>query len=73
MQLASFAFFTALYLRFLYRVRKYQPSVWRRDEGMAWYKDWRSLALALSISCVGILVRRHVRNLRNAPLIYRDL
>ena len=60
MQLASFAFFTLLYLRFLYRVHKYQPSVWRRDEGVAWYHNWLSLALALLISCIGVLVRLYL-------------
>jgi hypothetical protein len=56
LQLASFAFFTLVYLRFLYRVRKYQPDVWAKDMGKKWYKNWLSLAAALVVSCIGILV-----------------
>lgn len=57
LQLASFAVFTFIYLLFLYRVYKHKPSAWSQDKGMPWYKNWLSLAGALSLSCVGILVR----------------
>lgn len=69
-QLISFAFFFLLYLRFLYRVYTKQASVWRRDEGKVWYRDWRSLALALFVSCLGVLVRclilAHVESVVNS-------
>ena len=57
LQLASFVVFVLIYLLFLYRVHKHKPSAWNQDKGMAWYKNWLSLAGALSLSCVGILVR----------------
>ena len=57
MQLASFFFFTCVYLRFLYRMRKYENHIWTRDQGLKWYNDWRALAGAMFVSCVGILVR----------------
>ena len=53
----SFAFFTAVYLRFLWRVHKFEPDTWTRDAGKKWYYDWRALAGAMFVSCVGILVR----------------
>lgn len=59
-QLISFAFFFTLFLRFLYRVHKHEDSIWRRDEDQPWYHDWRALAGAMVISCLGILVRRSV-------------
>ncbi|PSS05419.1 hypothetical protein PHLCEN_2v3908 [Hermanssonia centrifuga] len=57
MQLVSFVLFLALYIRFLWRMHKYEPETWKKDEGLPWYKDWRSLAVAMFISCIGILVR----------------
>ena len=57
MQLASFFFFTCVYVRFLYRMRKYENHVLVRDRGVKWYNDWRALAGAMFMSCVGILVR----------------
>lgn len=58
LQLISFLFFTLLYLRFLWRIRRYEPQIWSRDAvaGKHWSKDWRSLAGAMVISCIGILV-----------------
>ncbi|KIJ70467.1 hypothetical protein HYDPIDRAFT_105201, partial [Hydnomerulius pinastri MD-312] len=44
LQLTSFATFTMIYSFFLYR-------------GKLWYNDWRALAGALCLSCVGILIR----------------
>lgn len=31
--------------------------MWARDAGAGWVRDWRTLAGALAVSCVGILVR----------------
>lgn len=58
-QLLSFLLFTVLFVVFVFRVRKYEPSVWRMDgkEGKVWYEDWRALTVAVGFSCVGILVR----------------
>lgn len=57
LQLVSFVFFTLVYLRFIYRMRKYEPMLWNRDDKLSWFNDWRTLAAALGISCVGIIVR----------------
>ena len=56
LQLASFFCFTVLYMRFLYRMYKYEPETWRQDGDKTWYQDWRSLAGALFVSCLGVLV-----------------
>ncbi|KAI0080969.1 RTA1-domain-containing protein [Panus rudis PR-1116 ss-1] len=61
LQLVSFALFTIIYLRFLYRVRKYEPYVWRKHSRLPFLQDWRSLAFALCISAVGVLVRSFYR------------
>ncbi|KAL1675573.1 RTA1 like protein-domain-containing protein [Schizophyllum commune] len=73
LQLASFAVFTFIYLLFLYRVYKHKPSAWSQDKGMSWYRNWLSLAGALSLSCVGILIRSVYRTIElsegfNGPL-----
>jgi len=57
LQLLSFLIFTIIYIRFLLRVRRYEPAIWSKDAGKKWYIDWRSLAGALFVSCIGILVR----------------
>lgn len=58
LQLLSFLLFTLIYLRFIYRVKTLRPEVWRRDavSNALWYRDWRALAFALFVSCVGNLV-----------------
>ncbi|KIJ70506.1 hypothetical protein HYDPIDRAFT_23606 [Hydnomerulius pinastri MD-312] len=61
LQLASFLTFSCLYVRFLYRVYTLEHDAWERDKGRPWYVDWRTLAAALSVSCVGILVRSGYR------------
>jgi len=63
LQLASFSVFTYIYLVFLYRVRKFKPEVWTSDREKPWYSDWRTLAGALLISCVGILIRSVYRTI----------
>ncbi|KAI0789774.1 RTA1 like protein-domain-containing protein [Abortiporus biennis] len=58
LQLASFVLFTSIYVRFLVLVYKHERQTWFMDGGIKkWYNDWRSLAFALCISCVGILIR----------------
>ncbi|KAI0763257.1 RTA1 like protein-domain-containing protein [Irpex lacteus] len=57
LQLASFSFFTLLYLRFMIRMYKYEKETWVRDAHLPWYNDWRALAAALTVSCIGVLVR----------------
>ncbi|KIJ63644.1 hypothetical protein HYDPIDRAFT_92368 [Hydnomerulius pinastri MD-312] len=73
LQLASFAVFTFIFALFLWRVCKREPQVWARDRmhykthrtmlgrAMRWMNDWRLLAGALGISCVGILIRSSYR------------
>ncbi|KIY49274.1 RTA1-domain-containing protein [Fistulina hepatica ATCC 64428] len=58
LQLLSFFIFTCVYLLFLYRIHKYERSVWERDCGiLPWYKNWLALAATLFLSCIGILIR----------------
>ncbi|TCD68518.1 hypothetical protein EIP91_010574 [Steccherinum ochraceum] len=63
LQLASFVVFSVLYVRFLFRVSKYSPSAWTQDSSLPWYRDWRSLATALIVSCIGILIRSVYRTI----------
>lgn len=56
LQLASFAVFVLLALRFLYRIRTIDPQVWAVDAAQPWHRDWRTLALVLIVSSIGILV-----------------
>ncbi|KIJ20074.1 hypothetical protein PAXINDRAFT_166231 [Paxillus involutus ATCC 200175] len=57
LQLASFLTFSCIYARFLCRVYTLERDVWKRDKGQRWYLDWRALAGALAVSCIGILIR----------------
>ncbi|KAN0097247.1 RTA1 like domain containing protein [Tylopilus felleus] len=61
LQLVSFTLFSGIYIRFLYRVYTLERNIWERDRVKLWYHDWRTLATALAISCVGILVRSGYR------------
>lgn len=57
LQGVSFAFFSAVFCTWLYRTRKYERLVWIQDVSAPWYNDWRSLAGALVVSCIGIIIR----------------
>ena len=57
LQLISFAIFTLLFLRFLYLVYGRERPIWLKDKHEAWRNDWRALASAMWLSCIGILVR----------------
>ncbi|KAB5592102.1 Protein RTA1 [Ceratobasidium theobromae] len=57
MQMASFALFSALYIVFLVRVYRNAPEVWHHNPPVPWYQNWKTLAIALGLSCVGILIR----------------
>ncbi|EIW82130.1 RTA1-domain-containing protein [Coniophora puteana RWD-64-598 SS2] len=61
LQLASFLVFSVIYARFLYKVCSQDPELLRRDASGRWYRDWRTLAGALVVSCIGILVRSGYR------------
>ncbi|KAJ7591041.1 RTA1-like protein [Mycena floridula] len=61
LQLASFVLFTITYVVFLYRVYKTKPETFFKDSSKPWFVDWRALAFAISISCVGILIRSFYR------------
>ncbi|KAG1806748.1 RTA1-like protein [Suillus plorans] len=61
MQLVSFVFFCAIYARFLYRVYTEEQDVCMRDSKQPWYNDWRTLAAALSVSSIGLLIRSFYR------------
>lgn len=86
LQLASYAFFSCVYLLFLWRVWKGEKDVWTRarrigNDGVPideseykWWRDWRALAGALFISCIGILVSFILflslsHSLAHAPLV----
>ncbi|KAJ8489309.1 hypothetical protein ONZ45_g13635 [Pleurotus djamor] len=56
-QLFSFTVFTSIFLLFMFRVFTQRKDIWRYDSSKAWYYDWRALAGALFISCIGILIR----------------
>ncbi|KAF8897589.1 RTA1 like protein-domain-containing protein [Infundibulicybe gibba] len=60
-QLLSFSVFTGIYLVFLYRVYTREPIIWIKDQAGSWYADWRTLAAALALSCLGILIRSGFR------------
>ncbi|TRM67760.1 RTA1 like protein-domain-containing protein [Schizophyllum amplum] len=73
LQLLSFVIFTIIYALFLYRVYRFRPTAWTQDKGMPWYKNWLSLAGALVLSCIGILIRSVYRTIElsegfNGPL-----
>ncbi|KAF8138712.1 RTA1-domain-containing protein [Boletus edulis] len=61
LQLVSFTLFSGIYVRFLYRVYTLERGVWERDKAEPWYRDWRTLAVTLAISCIGILTRSGYR------------
>lgn len=60
-QLLSFFSFWCIYLVFLLRVYRHDPEKWGQDGQKPWYKSWLTLAAALNISCIGILVRSGFR------------
>ncbi|KAI9574463.1 RTA1-domain-containing protein [Boletus coccyginus] len=57
LQLMSFTLFSGIYIRFLYRVYTLEHNIWEHDKGQPWNRGWRTLAAALAVSCIGILVR----------------
>ncbi|KAI9448037.1 RTA1-like protein [Lactarius indigo] len=60
-QLISFLIFTLIFLRFVYRVHKFEPETWLLHRENRWYNDWRMLGVALGVSCVGIVIRSFYR------------
>ncbi|KIJ56800.1 hypothetical protein M422DRAFT_197995 [Sphaerobolus stellatus SS14] len=62
-QWASFGFFTIVYFLFIYRVWKYNPAAWNPSPKPVWWKHWRTLAIALVFTCVGILIRSAYRTI----------
>jgi len=57
LQLLSFSIFSCIFITFLYRVQKHEPEIYIRDRDIVWYKDWRTLARVMVLSCIGILIR----------------
>jgi hypothetical protein len=41
-------------------VKKHEPQMWNKDAGKPWMSRWNTLAIALLISCVGIIVSSRV-------------
>jgi len=60
-QLVSFVTFSIIFVYFMFRVHRHEQHVWTRDSSKRWYADWRALAGALAISCVGIIIRSFYR------------
>jgi len=60
-QLLSFLCFSFIYLVFLYRVRRHEPETWEMDNNKRWYNSWLALAVAMFVSCIGILIRSGFR------------
>ncbi|KAL0571029.1 hypothetical protein V5O48_010936 [Marasmius crinis-equi] len=73
LQLASFVFFTAIFLLFIYRVHTQERAIWEMHRSKKWYDDWRVLVAALSVSCVGILVRSVYRTIEFAEGFFGHL
>ncbi|KDN47510.1 hypothetical protein RSAG8_03650, partial [Rhizoctonia solani AG-8 WAC10335] len=63
LQLASFALFSALYIIFLIRIYKFAPEIWHQEPPVPWHRNWKTLAAALGLSCVGILIRSVFRTI----------
>ncbi|KAH7909729.1 RTA1 like protein-domain-containing protein [Hygrophoropsis aurantiaca] len=61
LQLVSFLSFSLITGWFIYQVHRKETAVWTQDEHRIWYRDWRSLAGALSVSCITILIRSGYR------------
>ncbi|KIM68753.1 hypothetical protein SCLCIDRAFT_13511 [Scleroderma citrinum Foug A] len=61
LQLASFLVFFSIFVRFLYKIYTLRPDIWTRDQTRHWFWDWRTLAGALTVSSIGILVRSGYR------------
>ncbi|KZV97419.1 RTA1-domain-containing protein [Exidia glandulosa HHB12029] len=61
LQAASFGFFTIMFAIWMRRVCTSEPHIWSQDRAKKWYNDWRALAGALVVSCIGILVRSGYR------------
>jgi hypothetical protein len=40
-----------------------EPTIWVQDAHKPWYKDWRALAGAMVVSCIGVLVRSIYRTI----------
>ncbi|KAG1866557.1 RTA1-like protein [Suillus subalutaceus] len=57
LQLASVCSFCVVYVLFLYKVHAEEPAIWMRDSKQHWNSDWRTIAAAAAISCIGILIR----------------
>jgi hypothetical protein len=63
LQLLSYLIFTGIFIRFLFLVHTHEPEVLKLDAVKAWYNDWRTLAAALIVSCIGILIRSVYRTI----------
>ncbi|KAG1849915.1 hypothetical protein DFJ58DRAFT_446924 [Suillus subalutaceus] len=57
LQLVSVSLFSVIYARFLYKVHAEEQTIWMRDSKQYWNSDWRTLAAAAAVSCIGILIR----------------
>ncbi|KAK0206445.1 RTA1-domain-containing protein [Desarmillaria ectypa] len=65
LQLGSFFILTCIFLTFLWRIYAHKHDIWEVDAvgGKMWYNDWRALAGALFVSCIGILIRSVYRTI----------
>ena len=57
LQGAFFALFTLMYTVLLVRIYTHGKTIWSRDSGKGFMRDWRGLAAGLCIGCLFIIVR----------------
>ncbi|KAJ7437202.1 RTA1-like protein [Mycena galericulata] len=57
LQLASFLTFTLIFIVFIHRVRTREPAIWASNNKWRWFNDWHTLAGAMVLSFLGILIR----------------
>ncbi|KAF9498931.1 RTA1-domain-containing protein [Pleurotus eryngii] len=66
LQLISFIIFSVIFLWFIYRVYTRRPDIWKIDSHKSWSNDWRALVAALTVACVGIMIRSVFRTAEKA-------
>ena len=59
----SFLLFFVVFSLFLRNIFHKDLVIWNKDAGEMWYNDWRALAGAMLVSCVGIIVSKSTYHL----------
>ncbi|KAF7432587.1 hypothetical protein PC9H_004529 [Pleurotus ostreatus] len=66
LQLISFIIFSLILFWFLFRVYTRRPDIWTIDSHKSWWNDWRTLTVAFTVTCIGILIRSVFRTAEKA-------